>query len=492
MITIQRHAKLLSVNACILKGGGENVRHQELIKQMTLEEKAAFLTGKNEWASRGYEHLGIKSITFADGPSGVRRQRGEGDHLGLNPSVPATCFPSSSTLANSWNEDLEERVGQALGEEAALEGVHVLLAPGLNIKRNPLCGRNFEYFSEDPYLTGKMAAAMIRGIQKAGVSACAKHFAVNSQEERRMALNVVLDERTLREIYLTGFEIAVKEGKPGAVMSAYNAVNGQYANENPFLLQQILRKEWGFQGFVVTDWGGGNDFTEGVRNGSNLQMPGCGLDSAGELLQAVTDHRITEQEVDERVEELLKAAFTYPESSKETKRKLEGQKDLLYQEHHELAEQAAEESMVLMKNDGNLLPLSFGQKIGIIGDFAFQPRFQGAGSSSVNAIRVEKVAECIGKTDFTLLGMEKGYLRNGKEDKKLENDALKLAERADVILYFLGLGEQEESEGIDRTSINIPQNQLSLLHKIARQKKEVALSSKDSEENTFCSSASPK
>lgn len=449
------------------------MRHQELIKQMTLEEKAAFLTGKNEWASRGYEHLGIKSITFADGPSGVRRQRGEGDHLGLNPSVPATCFPSSSTLANSWNEDLEERVGQALGEEAALEGVHVLLAPGLNIKRNPLCGRNFEYFSEDPYLTGKMAAAMIRGIQKAGVSACAKHFAVNSQEERRMALNVVLDERTLREIYLTGFEIAVKEGKPGAVMSAYNAVNGQYANENPFLLQQILRKEWGFQGFVVTDWGGGNDFTEGIRNGSNLQMPGCGLDSARELLQAVTDHRITEQEVDQRVEELLKAAFTYPESSKETKRKLKGQKDLLYQEHHELAEQAAEESMVLMKNDGNLLPLSFGQKIAIIGDFAFQPRFQGAGSSSVNAIRVEKVAECIGKTDLTLLGMEKGYLRNGKEDKKLENDALKLAERADVILYFLGLGEQEESEGIDRTSINIPQNQLSLLHKIARQKKEV-------------------
>ena len=443
------------------------MRHQELIKQMTLEEKAAFLTGKNEWASRGYEHLGIKSITFADGPSGVRRQRGEGDHLGLNPSVPATCFPSSSTLANSWNEDLEER------EEAALEGVHVLLAPGLNIKRNPLCGRNFEYFSEDPYLTGKMAAAMIRGIQKAGVSACAKHFAVNSQEERRMALNVVLDERTLREIYLTGFEIAVKEGKPGAVMSAYNAVNGQYANENPFLLQQILRKEWGFQGFVVTDWGGGNDFTEGIRNGSNLQMPGCGLDSARELLQAVTDHRITEQEVDQRVEELLKAAFTYPESSKETKRKLKGQKDLLYQEHHELAEQAAEESMVLMKNDGNLLPLSFGQKIAIIGDFAFQPRFQGAGSSSVNAIRVEKVAECIGKTDLTLLGMEKGYLRNGKEDKKLENDALKLAERADVILYFLGLGEQEESEGIDRTSINIPQNQLSLLHKIARQKKEV-------------------
>ena len=191
------------------------MRHQELIEKMTLEEKAAFLTGKNEWASRGYAHLGIDSITFADGPSGVRRQCGEGDHLGLNPSLPATCFPSSATVADSWNEKLEEEVGEALGQEAALADVSVLLAPGLNLKRNPLCGRNFEYFSEDPYLSGKMAAAMIRGIQKVGVSACAKHFAVNSQEERRMALNAVLDERTLREMYLTGFEIAVKEGKPG-------------------------------------------------------------------------------------------------------------------------------------------------------------------------------------------------------------------------------------------------------------------------------------
>lgn len=446
----------------------ERMRHQELIEKMTLEEKAAFLTGKNEWASRGYAHLGIDSITFADGPSGVRRQCGEGDHLGLNPSLPATCFPSSATVADSWNEKLEEEVGEALGQEAALADVSVLLAPGLNLKRNPLCGRNFEYFSEDPYLSGKMAAAMIRGIQKVGVSACAKHFAVNSQEERRMALNAALDERTLREMYLTGFEIAVKEGKPGAVMSAYNEVNGTYANENPFLLKQILRKEWGFEGFVVTDWGGGNDFTEGIRNGSNLQMPGCGFDSARELIRALKEGRITEQEIDERVDELLTAALTFPKHSAEEKHKLEGQKESLYQEHHRLAGRAAEESMVLLKNEENILPLKAGTRVALIGDFAFSPRYQGAGSSCVNAILVETAAEEIRKTELVLAGAERGYLRSGKMDKKRETSALKLAGEADVVLFFLGLGEQEETEGTDRKSINIPQNQLSLLHKIAR------------------------
>ena len=446
----------------------ERMRHQELIEKMTLEEKAAFLTGKNEWASRGYAHLGIDSITFADGPSGVRRQCGEGDHLGLNPSLPATCFPSSATVADSWNEKLEEEVGEALGQEAALADVSVLLAPGLNLKRNPLCGRNFEYFSEDPYLSGKMAAAMIRGIQKVGVSACAKHFAVNSQEERRMALNAVLDERTLREMYLTGFEIAVKEGKPGAVMSSYNEVNGTYANENPFLLKQILRKEWGFEGFVVTDWGGGNDFTEGIRNGSNLQMPGCGFDSARELIRALKEGRITEQEIDERVDELLTAALTFPKHSAEEKHKLEGQKESLYQEHHRLAGRAAEESMVLLKNEENILPLKAETRVALIGDFAFSPRYQGAGSSCVNAILVETAAEEIRKTELVLAGAERGYLRSGKVDKKREASALKLAGEADVVLFFLGLGEQEETEGTDRKSINIPQNQLSLLHKIAR------------------------
>lgn len=444
------------------------MRHQELIEKMTLEEKAAFLTGKNEWCSRDYKHLGIESITFADGPSGVRRQYGNGDHLGLNPSTPATCFPSSSTLANSWDEALEEKVGSALGQEAALEDVAVLLAPGLNLKRNPLCGRNFEYFSEDPYLSGKMAAAMIRGIQREGVSACAKHFAVNSQETRRMAVNAMLDERTLREMYLTGFEIAIKEGKPGAVMSSYNEVNGQYANENRFLMKQILRQEWGFQGFVVTDWGGGNDFTKGIRNGSNLQMPGCGFDSAGQLLTAIKDGKITEKEVDERVDELLQAALSLPKQSKEKKKELEKQKEELHRSHHRLAQKAAEESMVLLKNEAEILPLAAGTRVALIGDFAFEPRYQGAGSSSVNAICVENAAEKIFDTDLMVVGMERGYRRDGKTDCNLEAQALELASKAEVILYFLGLGETEESEGLDRKNIEIPQNQISLLQKLTK------------------------
>lgn len=251
---------------------------------MNLEEKAALLSGKTVWETRNIPRLGIESITLSDGPHGIRRQAGAGDHLGLNESLKATCFPTAATIANSWDESLGEEIGKALGEEAAAQGVHVLLGPGLNIKRSPLCGRNFEYFSEDPYLAGKMAAAYIRGIQSQGVYACPKHFAVNSQELRRMAMNAVVDERTLREIYLTGFEIAVKEGGAKAIMSAYNQINGEYANENKKLLVDILRKEWGFDGIVVTDWGGSNDHVKGVKRRSNLEMPAPGLDSAREIL----------------------------------------------------------------------------------------------------------------------------------------------------------------------------------------------------------------
>lgn len=445
------------------------MRHQDLIRKMTLREKAAFLTGKNEWTSRGYESLGIPSIMFADGPSGMRRQRGDGDHLGLNPSIPATCFPSSATMANSWDERLEEKVGAALAKEAILEEVDVILAPGLNIKRNPLCGRNFEYFSEDPYVSGKMAAAMIRGIQSEGVGACAKHFAVNSQEGRRMAMNAVLDERTMRELYLTGFEIAVREGRPRAVMSAYNEINGTYANENPFLLKQVLREEWGFDGFVVTDWGGGNDFTEGVKNGSNLQMPGCGLDSARELLKAVDEGRITEEEIDERVDELLDTALTIPAAVIQQKEKIGEKSPEIFAQNHQIAERAALESAVLLKNEDDILPLNPGKKIAVIGDFAFVPRYQGAGSSCVNAIHVERFTECIGMdTEYTVIGTVRGYQRNGEEDEALEAEAIKLAENADVILFFLGLGEQAEAEGVDRKHLHLAGNQTALLHKIAQ------------------------
>lgn len=297
------------------------MRHKEIIEKMTLKEKAAFLSGKNEWETRDIPRLDIPSIFCADGPNGVRKQAGAGDHLGINPSVPATCFPTAAAMANSWDQELEEQVGEALGKEAMEEDVNVLLGPGLNIKRNPLCGRNFEYFSEDPYLSGKMAAAFIRGVQKQGAAACAKHFAVNSQELRRMAMNAVVDERTLREIYLTGFEIVVKEGKAKTVMSSYNEVNGVYANENRHLLKEILRGEWGFQGAVITDWGGSNDHSMGVKNGSALEMPTPGLDSARELLAAVEKGKLREKDLDERVDELLSLVLDVKKKQPPIKRK---------------------------------------------------------------------------------------------------------------------------------------------------------------------------
>ena len=278
----------------------------ERIKRLTLEEKAALLQGATTWTTKAIKHADIPEIFLSDGPHGLRKQAGAADHLGLNASIPATCFPTAATMANSWNEEIGEELGKALGEEAAANDVHVLLGPGLNIKRSPLCGRNFEYFSEDPYLAGKMAAAYIKGIQSRGVAACPKHFAVNSQELRRMAMDSVIDERTLREIYLTAFEIAVKEGGAKSIMSSYNMVNGVYANESSHLLTKILREEWGFDGFVVTDWGADNDHTEGVRAGSNLVMPAPGADCALSLIRDVRDGKISEEVLDKRIDELLR------------------------------------------------------------------------------------------------------------------------------------------------------------------------------------------
>ena len=287
---------------------------EEYIRKLTLEEKAALLQGWTTWTTREVKRLGIPAIFLSDGPHGLRKQAGAGDHLGLNASVPATCFPTAASMANTWNTDLGEELGRALGEEAAANDVNVVLGPGLNMKRSPLCGRNFEYFSEDPYLAGKMAASYIRGIQANGVAACPKHFAVNSQELRRMSMDSVQDERTFRELYLTAFEIAVTEGKAQTIMSSYNQINGTYANENYHLLTEILRNEWGFGGFVVTDWGADNDHTEGVKAGSNLVMPAPGPDCAIGLVKAVKEGRIAEKVLDERLEELLKVVFSTSEA----------------------------------------------------------------------------------------------------------------------------------------------------------------------------------
>lgn len=438
------------------------MKHQELIAKMTLEEKAAFLSGKNTWQSRDIGRLGIPSIFCSDGPHGLRKQAGAGDHLGLNESLPATCFPTAATIANSWDEKLGEELGNALGEEASAQEVNVLLGPGLNIKRSPFCGRNFEYFSEDPYLAGKMAAAYVKGIQSQGTYACPKHFAVNSQELRRMAMNSVLDERTLREIYLTGFEIAVKEGKAKAIMTSYNEVNGVYANENKHLLQEILRDEWGFDGIVITDWGASNDHVKGVAAGSNLEMPAPGLDSAREIIQAIQDGTLAMEQLDANVDDMLDAVLVLSEAAKGKKHNFD---ELA---HHELARKAASESAVLLKNAENILPFPAKSKVAVIGDFAIEPRYQGAGSSVVNPTYLETIEKNIGNYDLQVVGIARGYRRTGEEDAALKKEALDLAEAADVVLYFFGLDELSESEGLDRNHMRIPQNQIDLLEALVQ------------------------
>ena len=431
-----------------------------LLKNLTLEEKCALLSGAETFKTRGMPKHGIPQIWLSDGPHGLRKQAGESDHLGLNPSVPATCFPTASAIANSWNIALGEEIGAALGEEAAAQEVSVLLGPGLNMKRNPLCGRSFEYFSEDPYLAGKLAAGYIRGIQSKGVAACPKHFAVNSQETRRMASDSIVDERTLREIYLTGFEIAVKEGHPRSIMSSYNLVNGTYANENKHLLMDILRGEWGFDGAVITDWGGSNDHALGVKNGSTLEMPAPGGDSVRELLAAVESGKISESDIDARLSELLPLVF-------DTKAALDAApREFDAAAHHALARRAAEESLVLLKNEGALLPLAAGTKVAVIGDFAQNPRYQGAGSSMVNSTQVDVLLDKLIDSAVNVIGYQQGFDRHGKLDAALQKSACELAAQADTVVLCMGLDEIAESEGLDRSNLRLAQNQAELLQAV--------------------------
>ena len=438
------------------------MKHQDMIKKLTLEQKCALLSGKNTWQTQTYPKQGVPAIWLSDGPNGLRKQAGAADHLGLNPSEPATCFPPAATIANSWDPELGEAVGRALGEETASYRVNVLLGPGLNTKRSPLCGRDFEYFSEDPYLSGKLAAGYVRGIQSVGVSACPKHFAANNQELRRMASNSVLDERTLRELYLTGFEIAVKEGRPKCIMTSYNRVNGTYANENHHLLQDILHGEWGYDGAVVTDWGGSNDHVEGVREGSTLEMPCPGFGSAKRLMQAVAEGHLPESAVDARVDELLELVFTTDAAVQAAPKRFD--RDA----HHALARRAAAESVVLLKNEDDLLPLKPGQSVALIGDFAQTPRYQGAGSSSVNATRVDNLKDAAEADDITLAGFCAGYERSGTPNPAFVEEAAALARKADVAVLCMGLDESSESEGLDRSHICIPENQKQLLEAVAQ------------------------
>lgn len=436
------------------------MKYKQLIDQMTIEEKASLMSGKDFWQTVNIDRLNIPSIFLADGPNGLRKQKAAADHLGLNESVKSTCFPTSSAMANTWNPLLIETMATLLGAEAVAEKVSVVLGPGTNIKRNPLAGRNFEYYSEDPYLAGKMSAGFIRGVQSHGIATTVKHFAANNQEFRRMSIDSVVDERALREIYLTPFEIAVKEGHSKAIMASYNLINGVYANENEHLLKDILRDEWGFDGVIVSDWGGINDRVLALRAGSELEMPTSGGQTVREIIQAVKSGELDENILDEAVDRLLDLILS-------TSKSLENKPTSFNVDfHHAVAQKAAEEAIVLLKNNDDILPIKDGKKVAYIGDFAREQRFQGAGSSGVNPTKLDSMLDLINEVNFEFIGYRQGFHRYGKKRKGLMNKAVSLAKKADVVVLFLGLDEYSETEGLDRETLDLPENQLQLLEAI--------------------------
>lgn len=442
---------------------------EETLQTLTLEEKASLCQGASSWHTKAIPEKGIPAIMMTDGPHGLRKQTGLTDHLGVNKSVPATCFPSSAAVCNSWDTDLIYAIGQALGEECLAEEVSVLLGPGANIKRSPLCGRNFEYFSEDPYLSSHMAKGHIQGVQSRGVGTSLKHFAVNNQETRRMTVDAVVDERALREIYLASFETAVREAKPWTIMAAYNKVNGQYCCENHHLLREILRDEWGYEGVVVSDWGATNDPVEGMPEGFDLRMPYAGEGKTEEIVQAVKEGRLSEEVLDNTVRRLL-ALVKAGDENKKTGSTFD------MQQHHELARTAAEESAVLLKNDRDTLPVRPGEKIAIIGALAKYVRYQGGGSSHVIPTRQENVLTVLDR-DYPQAEYRyaRGYrLKKDRIDEEYVEEALDAARDADKIVVFIGLPDGWESEGFDRTHLRIPDNQMDLLKRLHATGKPVA------------------
>lgn len=436
------------------------MKYDFLISHMTLEEKASLMSGSDFWHTTSVERLGIPSVMMTDGPHGLRKQSDGGDHLGIGKSVPSTCYPTASGLANSWDEALLEEMGRYYGKEAVSEKVSMVLGPGVNIKRSPLCGRNFEYFSEDPFLSGKMAAALIRGIQSHGIYACVKHYAVNSQELHRMTVDSVVDERTLREIYLPAFEMAVKEGGVKSVMSCYNRVNGVYGSENQHLFREILYNDWGFDGLVVTDWGANNDRVEAIRAGLTLEMPSSGGITDKQIVEAVRKGELDEALLDEQVEKVLELVFS-------TRAALEKNVDYDRAQHHLFAQKVAEETAVLLKNEDNILPIEGrDKKVALIGSFARQPRYQGAGSSKIEPTSMDYAVSCLPLAGMTVCGFSEGFERAGGENKKLLAEAVALAQKADIALLYLGLDESAEAEGKDREHMLLPHNQIELLKSV--------------------------
>lgn len=437
------------------------LKHQTIIDQLTIEEKASLLSGSNFWNSKAVKRLGIPSIMLTDGPHGLRKQGGNADAIGLNKSIPATCFPTAAALAHSWNPKLLYEVGEYIGREAVAQDVAVVLGPGLNIIRNPLGGRNFEYYSEDPYLAGELAVGMVKGIQSNGIAATPKHYAVNSQEQVRMSVDEIVDERSLREIYLEGFRRVVEEAKPKVIMSSYNKVNGQYASENTHLLKDILYGEWGFDGVVVTDWGANNDRVSGLKAGNQLEMPSTNGITDKEVVVAVASGNLAEKKVDQSVDSVLDLVLSTTEALKK-------KPHIDYTKHHQKAVEAARQSMVLLKNDDAVLPLKQEAKVAIIGDFAKIPRFQGAGSSLVNPTQLDGAYEALEQAKVRIVGYGEGYKRFGGKSKSRIQSSIRLAKEADVVLLFLGLNEAAEAEGFDRPHMRLPDNQLKLVDELAK------------------------
>lgn len=426
---------------------------KDAIRQLDIEKKARLLTGEGFWSTRGCAEIGLSAVKLSDGPNGMRVQEKRPNHLGLGGSLPATCYPTSSAVACTFNPALCEELGRHIGKEAAALGVSMVLGPGLNVKRSPLCGRNFEYFSEDSYLSGKIAAAYVRGIQSVGVSACVKHFAVNSREYARMYCDSRVDEQTLRETYLTGFEIAVKEGGANAVMTGYNYLNGEHCNQNTYLLGTVLRGEWGFDGLVVSDWGGSRGQVQAIKAGADLEMPMCDI-SAAEVVSAVKNGGLDERAVDKCVERIAEFAARSQSIVRD---------NFDREEHAEFAAKVAGESIVLLKNEGGALPLRADERVAVIGDFAAVPRYQGAGSSQIVPTSLDNILGVIEKSPLKIVGYERGFHRFGKGSKRLLRRAVKLAERADTLVICLGLDEDKEAEGCDRSDLNINKNQVELL-----------------------------
>jgi beta-glucosidase len=439
-------------------------RVQELLKQLTLEEKASLTSGGDFWNTKAIERLGIPAIALNDGPHGVRRQAGKSDHLGINDSLPATCFPTASATASSWDADLLEEVGVALGQEAQALGANILLGPGLNIKRSPLCGRNFEYFSEDPFVAGKLASAMTKGVESQGVGTSMKHFVANNQETRRLVSNSVIDERALREIYLAGFEEVVKKAQPATVMCSYNLLNGEYVSESARLQNKILRDEWGYQGVVVSDWGACNDRVLGLKNGQDLEMPTSFGYNDRLVVEAVKNGTLDEADLDKAAARLIEMALTYSESHQEG---ATFDQDV----HHTLARRVAASSAVLLKNDDGILPISSApcQSIAIIGEFAKVPRYQGSGSSRINPTRLDGAWDYFEASDLDVR-YAPGYVLDGTDARhpELEAEAAHLAENADLAIVFVGLTDEYESEGFDRDTLAMPESHNALVAEVVK------------------------